>query len=179
MAITRLTHDGYGMLETNRVDRDNNEAQCAVDKVTFPNGVENGTIVAVDKANGLVKLEGDLKGIVANSERLYDQFHAGLKNYKVGPGEMASVYFLRRGDTFTTNTVGFDGTSEFPGGESEVITALKAAHTTPMYGDIDTETGVIKVTKTQGEAPFTVVKLTTMPDGQLGVKFIVSNIDKL
>ena len=179
MAITRLTHDGYGMLETNRVDRDNNEAQCAVDKVTFPNGVENGTIVAVDKANGLVKLEGDLKGIVANSERLYDQFHAGLKNYKVGPGEMASVYFLRKGDTFTTNTVGFDGTTEFSGGESAVIAALKAVKTTPMYGKVDTDTGVIQVTKTKGTSPFTVVKLTTMPDGQTGVKFIVSNIENL
>ena len=48
-----------------------------------------------------------------------------------------------------------------------------------MYVDIDPYNVVIKVTKTQGEAPFTVVKLTTMPDGQTAVKFIVSNIDKL
>lgn len=179
MATTRLKHDGFGMLETNRVDRDNNEAQCALDKTAFPNGAELGTIVAVDKANGVVKLEGDLKGILGNSERIYNQFHAGLKNYKVEAGEMASVYFLRKGDTFTTNTVCFDGTSEFSGGETDVIAALKKADTTPMYGDIDAETGVIKVTKTQGEAPFTVVKLTTMPDGQQAVKFIVSRIDKL
>lgn len=179
MATTRLTHDGYGMLETNRVDRDNVEAQCALDTTAFPNGAELGTIVAVDKANGLVKLEGDLKGILANSERLYDQFHLGLKNYKVGRGEMASVYFLRKGDTFTTNTVCYDGETEFSGGETAVIAALKQAGETPMYGDIDSDTGVIKVTKTQGEAPFTVVKLTTMPDGQQAVKFIVSRIDKL
>lgn len=179
MATTRLTHEGYGMLESNRMDRDNVEAQCALDTTDFPEGAEVGTIVAVDKANGLVKLEGDLRGILANSERLYDQYKLGLKNYKVGRGEMASVYFLRKGDTFTTNTVCFDGTTEFSGGESDVITALKAAGETPMYGDIDPDTGVIKVTKTQGEAPFTVVKLTTMPDGQTAVKFIVSNIDKL
>ena len=179
MATTRLTHDGYGMLESNRMDRDNVEAQCALDTTDFPNGVEVGTIVAVDKANGLLKLDGDLRGIVANSERIYDQFHPSLKNYKVEAGAMASVYFLRKGDTFTTNTVCFDGTTEFSGGETAVIAALKAAGTTPMYGDIDADTGVIKVTKTQGTAPFTVVKLTTMPDGQTGVKFIVSNIENL
>ena len=37
MAIVRLTHDGYGMLETNRIDRSYNEAQCSLDTTAFPN----------------------------------------------------------------------------------------------------------------------------------------------
>lgn len=177
MAIARLTHDGYGMLEANRMDRNNVEAQCALDTTDFPDGAEVGTIVAVDKAAGTVKIEGNLRGILANSERIYDQFHAGLKNYKVEAGKMASVYFMRQGDTFTTNTVCYD-TTEFAT-ETALETALKAAATTPLYGIPDEDTGVIQVTATSTAAPFTVVKLTTMPDGQKGVKFILHDYKSL
>lgn len=178
MSIVRMTHDGFGMLETNRIDRSYNESQCALDKVAFPNGAEVGTIVTVDKANGTLKVGAGLKGILGNSERIYDQFHAGLKNYKVGAGEMGSVYFLRDGDTFTTNTVCYDD-SEYASEQTNLIPALKAANTTPVYGKVDATTGVIQLTATGTDAAFTVVKLTTMPDGQAAVKFIVTDVTKL
>lgn len=187
MAIQRLAHDGYGMLETNRLDRDNNEAQCALDLTAFPDGAEVGTIVSVDKTAGLVKLSGSLKGILGNSERIYNQFKPGLKNYKVKAGQMASVYFMRKGDTFTTNTVCYD-TTDFAD-DTALITALKAVKTTPLYGIPDTTTGIIKIVKTASTSsgtpavttysPFTVVKLTTMPDGQNAVKFILSDFESL
>lgn len=173
MSIERLAHIGYGMLERNRVNPENIEAQCALDAKVFANGAEVGTIVSVDKAAGLVKLTGKLKGILANSERLYETGKQGLRNYHVEPGKMASVLFLEDGNTFTTNTVCYD-TSEFTA-ETNLDDALAAINDTPLYGDIDATTGVIKVTKTEGSSPFTVVKVTTMPDGQKGIKFIVTN----
>lgn len=174
MAIVRLTHDGYGMLETNRIDRSYNEAQCSLDTTAFPNGAENGTIVAVDKPAGTVKVTGALKGILGNSEMIYDQFHAGLKNYKVEAGKMASVYFLRDGDTFTTNTVCYDNTTFTD--DTALATAIKGA---THYGKPDATTGVIQIVAESTGAPFTVVKMTTMPDGQKAVKFIVTDITAL
>lgn len=171
MAIVRLAHDGYGMLERNRVNPENIEAQCELDATVFTTGAEVGTIVAVDKAAGKVKLAGDLKGILCNSEMLYDPRKSGLKNYHVEGGKMASVLFLEDGNTFTTNTVCYDST-EFAD-EAALATALKG--TTATYGIPDATTGVIKVTATKTSAPFTAVKLTTMPDGQKAVKFIVTN----
>lgn len=178
MAFKRLTHDGYGMFERNRVTPDNMEAQCSLDKSDFPNGAEVGQVVAVDKANGLIKKTGDLKGILVNSERLYDQYHLGLKNYHVKKEGAASVLFVEDGNTFTTNTVGYDD-SEFADETANLIADLKKAGTTPLYGDIDEDNAVIKITKTKGTSPFTVVKLTTMPDGQRAVKFIVTNANAL
>ena len=174
MAIVRLTHDGYGMLETNRIDRSYNEAQCSLDTTAFPNGAENGTIVAVDKPAGTVKITGALKGILGNSELIYDQFHAGLKNYKVEAGKMASVYFLRDGDTFTTNTVCYEADTFTD--DAGLATAIKNGG---CYGKPNADTGVIEINKTFAGSPFTVVKMTTMPDGQKAVKFIVTDITAL
>lgn len=174
MAIVRLTHDGYGMLETNRIDRSYNEAQCSLDTTDFPNGAENGTIVAVDKPAGTVKITGALKGILGNSELIYDQFHAGLKNYKVEAGKMASVYFLRDGDTFTTNTVCYEADTFTD--DAGLATAIKNGS---CYGKPNADTGVIEINETFSDSPFTVVKMTTMPDGQKAVKFIVTDITAL
>ena len=177
MAINRFTHDVYGMVETNRVDRDNIEAQCALDATDFPSGAEIGTIVAVNKTAGKLKLAGDLKGILLNSERIYDQFHPGLKNYRLEKGDMGSVYFLAKGNTLTTNTLCYD-TVEYAN-QTALETALAAIGTTPMYAIPDATSGVLKLTATKTNAPFTVVKLTTMPDGQKGVKLILTDVAAL
>lgn len=172
--IVRLTHDGNGVLETNRIDHSYNEAQCALDISVFPNGAENGTIVAVDKPNGKVKLTGGVKGILGNSEKLYEANHSGLKNFKVEAGKMASVYFLRDGDTFTTNTVCYD--SEVFTDDAGLASQVKAGG---CYGKPAAATGVIEITKTASGAPLQVVKMTTLPDGQKAVKFIVLNAKAL
>lgn len=178
MSFKRLSHDGYGMLERNRVFPTSMESQCELDSTDFPNGAEVGQIVAVDKANGKIKKTGDLKGLLVNSERLYDQYHMGLKNYHVEPGAMATVLFLEDGNTFTTNTVGYDD-GEYTAEDANLIPALKAADSTPVYGDIDATNATIKLTATKGTSPFQVVKLTTMPDGQRAVKFITINANAL
>ena len=173
MAITRLSHDGNGMLERNRVYTTMVEAQCALDTTDFPSGCEVGSIVAVDKVAGKVKLSGSVKGILANTERTPDQFHPGLKNFKVPKGGMAVVLFMEQGVEFSTNTVCYD-TAEFAS-ETAFITALDAVGTTALYGIQDATTGAIKVTATSTGANLTVVKKTTMPDGQIGVKFFATS----
>ena len=179
MAIERLTHDGYGMLERNRVDPVNMESQCELDAKEFPNGAEVGTIVTVNKAAGKVQKYSTNEhkmpaGILANSERLYDQYHQGLKNYHVEPGKMASVLFLEKGHTFTTNTVCYnrDNSTGYTN-EAALITALKAAGD-PVYAGVSAD-GIIQIWKSDedGTRLFQVVKYTTMPDGQPAVKFIV------
>mgnify|MGYP001112447004 FL=1 len=47
------------------------------------------------------------------------------------------------------------------------------------YGKPNADTGVIEINKTFSDSPFTVVKMTTMPDGQKAVKFIVTDITAL
>lgn len=170
MATQRITHTGKGTLERTRVIANNTEAQCSLDASVFPNGCEVGSIVAVDKPAGKVKLSGDLKGILANTERNYNQYQPGLKDFYVKGGQEAVVLFLTPGEEITTNTVSYD-TTEYAS-EELLIAALDNASSTPLYGKQDATDGAIQVTATKGTCPFQVVKRTTMPDGQMGVKFI-------
>ena len=177
MSIKRMSHSVYGVVETNRMNRDNVESHCIVDKTDFPNGVENGTLVAVDKPNGKLKKTGSLIGMVLGSERIYDQYHAGLKNFVNKAGEAASVFYMEKGNTFTTNTICYDDTTYTS--EEDLVSALKNVPGTPLYGKRDAASGVIQIVAESDEAPFTVVKYTTLPDGQPAVKFILSDVSKL
>lgn len=172
MALVKWARDGYGMLERNRVQTHNIEAQCELDATVFANGAEVGSIVAVDKAAGKIKLEGPIYGLLANAERLPDPLHAGLKNYHVKGGDMGVVIFLEVGNTFTTNTLCYDST-DFADKDA-VKTALAAG--TAVYGVQDATSGQIQLVDTIGEGVTFVlqaVKFTTMPDGQDAIKFIV------
>lgn len=181
MALKRMTISGYGQLELNQVSfrRDGNiEAQCKLDETdfaTFP--AENGMLLAVDKANGKIKLYNSEKGhlpIALNytSEHMYEQRANGLKDFKLEPGSfLPRLGYLKTGDIFTTNCVAYDDT-EF-NTEEALMTALESAGTTSVFGTVCAN-GAIKLTKTPGAGIQTlqVVKKTTMPDGQIGVKFI-------
>lgn len=171
MALVKWARDGYGMLERNRVQTHNIEAQCELDAAVFADGAEVGSIVAVDKAAGKVKLEGPIYGLLANAERLPDPLHAGLKNYHVKGGDMAVVIFLEVGNTFTTNTLCFDD-ADFAD-KAAVKEALAAGEM--VYGVQDAASGQIQLAKAAGDAALVLqaVKFTTMPDGQDAVKFIV------
>ena len=171
MALVKWARDGYGMLERNRVQTHNIEAQCELDAAVFANGAEVGSIVAVDKAAGKVKLAGPIYGLLANAERLADPAHMGLKNYHVKGGDMAVVIFLEKGNTFTTNTLCYEDTDFAT--KAAVKEALDGG--TAVYGIQDTTSGQIKLVKSAGDAALVLqaVKLTTMPDGQDAIKFIV------
>lgn len=179
MAVQRLAHVGFGVIERNRVNAENMESACELDATAFPDGAENGRIVGVRKDQGKVVLSTDaaaVKGILNNSEKIYDQFHQGLNQYHVENGKMAAVLFLEQGNTFTTNTVCYD-TSEFAD-DAAVKTALAATNTAAVYAVPSTTTGfegILQLTKTapKGGAPFIATEYKIMPDMfNYGVKFM-------
>lgn len=173
MALVKWGRDGYGQLERNRVQTHNVESQCLLDATVFPNGAEVGSIVAVDKPNAAIKLAGNIYGLLANAEVLYDPMAMGLKNYHLEAGKAASVLFLEKGNTFTTNTIVYD--NSVYANEAAIASALTSG--TAIYAAQDSTSGQIALASA---APSTglalqVVKKTTMPDGQSALKFIVIN----
>lgn len=181
MATKRLVIDGYGQVELNNVAfrRDGRiEAQCAPDATDFKDiPVENGMILAVDAANRVVKLPKDDSlplALVYSAEHMYDDRFPGLKNFKLNGTDdfYPRLGYFAVGDKYHTNTVCYDDT-EFSN-ESELLTALQAYKTVPVYGKRDA-CGAVALTKTAPASGLTlkVVEYATMPDGQKGVKLQV------
>lgn len=172
MALVKLTKEGYGQLERNRFQNHNIEAQCELDASVFANGAEVGSIVAVDKPAGKIKLTGAVYGLLSNAETLYNPLAMGLKDYHVEPGKMAVVNFLEVGNTFTTNTVEYDDTA-YANGIADIKAAL--ASETAIYGAQDSTNGYIALASSMAASgvALQVVRTSTMPDGQDAIKFIV------
>ena len=85
--MAKVIKDGYSQIELNRCSflHDGNiEAQCEAEVA-----LENGLIVAVDKAAGTVKVAGDtaedgiVYGVNYTSEKIYNQFTPGRKHFRV------------------------------------------------------------------------------------------------
>lgn len=179
MSLQRYTIDGYGQIELNNVAfrRDGRiEAQCKLDATDFESvPAENGMLLAVDDKNKVIKYVVDDSLPIAinySSEHMYNQFTPGLKNFNLGRDSfLPRLGYLAVGDKFTTNTVCYD-TDEYADDEA-VDTALQD-DTKTIYGGA-CENGSIKISETK---PVTgpvlkVTKVTTMPDGQFGLKFQV------
>ena len=184
MALQRLTLDGYGQIELNQVAfrRDGRiEAQCALDATDFATiPAENGMLLSVDNVTRTIKLaKNDNFPIALNytAEHMYDERTPGLKNFKLNRGEvLPRLGYLATGDKFTTNCVCYDDT-EFAKGdnasaEATFVAALEKVGTTALYGGIS-DVGAIKISATKPTAGpvLLVLKKTTMPDGQMAVKF--------
>lgn len=178
MALKRLVIDGFGQIEPRNVTftRDGRiEAQMPLAKGVT---AENGMLLAVDVAKKEVKLPGESEklpiAIHYSTEKIYNQFTPGLKNFKLTDkdGQYPRLGYLTAGDVFATNCISYD-TDEFSA-ENTLTNAIKQVGTTPLYGGISTNGG-IKITKTEPTAgPILVVAgATTMPDGQYAVEFLV------
>lgn len=168
--MAKITRKGYGQLELNQVAfrRDGHvEAQTPYEIPEGNTTYENGMILVIDKAKGVVRkgVDGDLYGIVYTSEEMYDNNKA-LKNFGVevvngeingtdGFNVLPRLGILTPGDVFTTNTV--DG-SDFTKGAKAYISA----------------TGEISTTE-QTAGPVLIVEedKATMPDGQPAIRFAV------
>lgn len=183
MALKRLVVDGFGQLELNNVAfrRDGRiEAQCALDNTDFAIiPAENGMLLAVDNVNRVVKFAKDAKLPIAlnyTTEHMYDERTPGLKNFKLERGTfLPRLGYLTKGDKFTTNCVSYDSASDSSWtGEAQFIEALGNIKSTPLYGGIS-DNGSIKVSATKPTTgpKLLVIEKTTMPDGQLGIKFQV------
>lgn len=177
MSLKRFIIDGFGQIELNNVAfrRDGRiEAQCALDPVDFEVvAAENGMLLAVDKANGVVKfpVDGDLPiAVNYSAEHMYDERHNGLKDFRLNAGEFfPRMGYPAVGDLWTTNCLCYDD-GEFAD-EDTLVEALMACNETPVYGGA-CENGAMKLSAEKPEfgPVLKVVKFYTMPDGQPAVK---------
>ena len=177
---------GYGQLELNNVffRREGAiEAQCALDPTKFATegneGVdgkiyaENGMILAVDKANGIVTLPGEDEflplALNYSTEHMYDERHKNLGSYYLPAGTFyPRMGYLKKGEVFTTNCVEYTAENE---------EALKAAFKTTEFFGIPSATGRIQLVEEEAaknaRLVLKAVKYYTMPDGNPGIKFQV------
>ncbi len=179
--MARLTIDGYGQVELNNVAfrRDGRiEAQCKPDTTDFATAkVENGMILAVDNINRTVALATDSTApfplaLVYSAEHMYDERTPGLKNFALNGKDdfLPRLGYLAVGDKFTTNCVSYTGYAN----DSAFKTALDSIATTPLYGGVSADGSVAVASTRPSWGPVLLVtKKTTMPDGQLGIKFQV------
>lgn len=87
------------------------ESQCVYEAKDENEVLQNGEIVIIDKAAGKIfsvansDAAGDdaIYGLNYTSERIYNQFTPGRKNFYVANGEYPRVGILSKGDLFTTD----------------------------------------------------------------------------
>lgn len=186
MALTRLTIDGYGQIEINNCAfrRDGRiEAQCAPDSASFGNAmVENGMFVAVDNVNRKVALPTDNSlpiALVYSAEHIYDERTPGLKNFALKGNGSEDFYpregYLAVGDKYTTNMVSYDSAIDSAWvSEAAFISALASYKQVPLYASVGSDgSHVVSASAPTEGIKLRVIEKTTMPDGQLGVKFQV------
>lgn len=184
MAVVKYNINGFGQVELNNVAfrRDGRiEAQCALSTNDFSAAApcENGMLVAVDKANGLIKKPAASdnlpRALVYTAEHMYDERKLGLKDFALTPddGLYPRVGYLSVGETFTTNCFAYDSTAYAT--ETALNSALASCKTKAVYGVEDSSARICLVSAlpTDAKSKFKVVADTTMPDGQKAVKLQV------
>jgi hypothetical protein len=163
MALTKLAKNGYGQLELNFAAFRRNgaiEAQCRMaDGIEY---LENGMLLAVDRKNNIVGFPGEVEGPIAlnyTAEHMYDERYQALKDFKLDKNTfLPRLGYIGVADKFTTNTVCYDDAAEL---------------NTYKYGKPCTTDfpGYIELTNDREGAYVEVLEITTMPDGQMAVKF--------
>ena len=151
--------NGYGQIELTRVSftKDGNiEAQCEYvatkDAEGNPEVLENGKIVAVDKAAkkvydaekipAEVTKENLVYGVNYTTEKIYNQFTPGRKHFAVVDGEYPRVGILKAGDVFATNAY-LEDKGEVPEvGTVKTVGAIKLLVADNEIGTADGQTAV-------------------------------------
>ena len=153
------------------------EAQCALDETDFASvPAENGMLLAVDRVNRVIKFATDDSMPIAlnyTTEHMYDERANALKDFKLERGTfLPRLGFLSVGELFTTNCIGYDD-DEFDDDEA-LEDAFDDIATTALYGGISDEGAIaVSATKPTAGPVLLAVEKTTMPDGQLAMKFQV------
>lgn len=179
--MARLVIDGYGQVEINNCAfrRDGRiEAQCAPDTASFSGAkVENGMLLAVDNVNRVVKFAVDDSLPIAlnySAEHMYKEEN-GLKDFYLkseGEDFYPRLGYLAVGDKFTTNCLSYDTGSYAT--DSDFVAALASYKDVALYGGVSSDGSIAVGSAMPTLGPvLRVIEKTTMPDGQLGVKFQV------
>lgn len=163
MALVKLAKNGYGQLELNFAAFRRYgaiEAKCRMaDGIDY---LENGMLLAVDRKNNIVGFPGEVEGPIAlnyTAEHMYDERYQALKDFKLDKNTfLPRLGYIGVADKFTTNTVCYDDAAEL---------------NTYKYGKPCTTDfpGYIELTNEREGAYVEVLEITTMPDGQMAVKF--------
>ena len=183
---------GHGQVELNNVffRREGAiEAQCALDPEKFAKEgkatenvpyCENGMILAVDKAKGIVTLPIGAQetlplALVYSTEHMYDERKDSLGDFYLPVGSFyPRLGYPQKGEIFTTNSVCYD-TEVFADFE-----AIKEEITKNSVYGVASNNGRIQLVKTESAQPelvsfaLRVVKCYTMPNGAPGIKFQVA-----
>ena len=186
MALIKIPVDynGYGQIELNNVffRREGAiEAQCALDTNNFATEgqatevkgyCENGMLLAVDKANGLIKLPTENEilpiALVYSTEHMYDERKKGLKDFYLAAGTFyPRMGYPKIGEVWTTNCLTAEAENAL-----EVSEALDKGEA--VYGTY-CENGRVLLSTTMPNTKLVlkVVKKTTMPDGSAAAKLQV------
>ncbi len=165
MAI--LEKKGYGQVEPNHLSAQRTGQIYAQTPVAADIKVlENGAFLKLDSATNTLGTTGNGEWmLVYNEVKLYDNAKQGYKDFVVRADETVGgkiyprMFKINVGDIFTTNLIEAD------------LTVGDQVTPTP---DTDSKVGILKPV-TSGADPdmvFEVLKITTMPDGQPGVKVV-------
>lgn len=141
---------------------------------------ENGMWVVADKAAGVINSPAAATnkpiGIVYTTEKEYDDYNIGLKNFAHRVGAYPRVGIFSLGDTVTTNCLQYNDTTYAT--EAALFAALEAYATTPVYVAPVAGSAVPQLTATKpGSGTYgKVTKFYTMPNGERGVKYEIVNL---
>lgn len=162
MAVT-IARTGFGYVEPNHLSAPRNgQVYAQLPAAEDIDVLENGMFVKYDYAAGECNFDGEGPWMmVFNEEKLYDERHQMHRDYAMQKSDFYDgvmtprVFAMVPGDIFTTNAV---KEAEYTVGDKLKVGA-----------DGRLEAGVAPA----GEHSFKVVKETTMPDLQPGVKIQV------
>lgn len=203
MAIKFFDCKGYGQIEPNQVwftRAGMVEAQCALDPEKFASNFpmtekeakdgkiygEDGAFLMVDKANGIATVptkdlsdDGLPMGINYSTERIYNQFTPGRRNFCMICGEYyPRIGFVEPGMRITTNAVAWDTTAFTQETSKEFYDEVKKrlSEKTDVYayvvnGSNGKLTIGAKVADAIGNVYAKVVKAYTNADGTLSFMF--------
>jgi len=193
MTINRLTIDGYGVLELNRVSFPITGRVVAdvplASTFTASAPAENGMILAIDYVANEVLLptgadDAHVLALHFSPEKEYDPSVSGLKNFKLvaattntyqgrAQGFTPRLGILSVGEKFTTNCIAYD-TGDFAT-NADAVDALAAYATIPVYATAGPTGAILLDTAVAADVSIAlqVIGITTLPDGNYGVKFVV------
>lgn len=162
MAVT-IAREGFGYVEPNHLSAPRNgQVYAQLPAAKDIDVLENGMFVKYDYAAGECNFDGEGPWMmVFNEEKLYDERHQMHRDYAMQKSDFYDgvmtprVFAMVPGDIFTTNAV---KEAEYTVGDKLKVGA-----------DGRLEAGAAPA----GEHSFKVVKETTMPDLQPGVKIQV------
>ena len=165
--MAMLTKIGYGQVEPNHLSAQRTGqiyAQTPVNEAITE--LENGVFLKLNTSDNTLGVNGSGEWmLVYNEVKLYDNQRQGYKDFVVKADETVGgkiyprMFKINVGDIFTTNMI-----------EAGLELGDKV---TPTAG-VGEEVGILNPVATGADPDmvFEVVKLTTMPDGQAGVKVV-------